>query len=238
MKLSFANDRVLAVMAHPDDAELLCAGTLARARADGAAIAICIMCSGDKGKGASTKDVDLAEIRCDEATAAADVIGAQLYWQGGRDGELFDSTDERSGLIEAYRKFKPTLVITHSPEDYHADHRATSAIAEAASWFAASRGHVTKGWDALNGPPALWYADTVQMTGFSPGFLVDVSAHVETKKQMLKCHRSQLERGADGDFTPLSELMIQQCRARGAQCGVAAAEAFRWHHAFKRVLAF
>jgi N-acetylglucosamine malate deacetylase 1 len=54
MKLSFTNDRVMAVMAHPDDAELLCAGTLARAKADGAAIAICVMCAGDKGAGSAT----------------------------------------------------------------------------------------------------------------------------------------------------------------------------------------
>src|SRR6476646_5695065 len=49
MKLDFTDERVLAVVAHPDDAELLCAGTLARAKADGAAIAICILCRGDKG---------------------------------------------------------------------------------------------------------------------------------------------------------------------------------------------
>ena len=41
---------MLAVVAHPDDAELLCAGTLARARDDGAAIAVCVMCRGDKGQ--------------------------------------------------------------------------------------------------------------------------------------------------------------------------------------------
>ena len=49
MKLSFAGERLLAVMAHPDDAELLCAGTLARARADGAPIGIYVLCDGSKG---------------------------------------------------------------------------------------------------------------------------------------------------------------------------------------------
>ena len=44
MRLDFAGERVMAVVAHPDDAELLCAGTLARARSEGAAIAICVMC--------------------------------------------------------------------------------------------------------------------------------------------------------------------------------------------------
>jgi hypothetical protein len=55
---------------------------------------------------------------------------------------------------------------------------------------------------------------------------------------MLACHRSQLERGGDGDFAPLQDLMLRQAAARGAQASCPAAEAFRWHHAFKRVGAF
>ena len=238
MRLSFAQDRVLAVMAHPDDAELLCAGTLARAKADGAAIAVCVMCSGDKGVGSTSAQGDLAELRCDEAAAASNVIGAELYWQARRDGELFDDYKERLSLIEAYRKFRPTLVITHALEDYHPDHRATCVLAEAASWFCASRGHVTKGWDALGVPPKLWFADTIDMTGFNPDFYVDISPHAGIKQQMLACHKSQLQRGKDGDFTPLTALMQRQCETRGAQADVAAAEAFRWHHALKRLGAF
>src|SRR6266704_1525308 len=62
MKLNFENERVLAVVAHPDDAELLCAGTLARAKADGAAIASCVMCRGDKGQPVKAV-ANLAEVR-------------------------------------------------------------------------------------------------------------------------------------------------------------------------------
>ncbi len=49
LRLSFSDERVLAVTGHPGDAELLCAGTLARSKQDGAQIAICVMCEGDKG---------------------------------------------------------------------------------------------------------------------------------------------------------------------------------------------
>jgi hypothetical protein len=55
---------------------------------------------------------------------------------------------------------------------------------------------------------------------------------------MLACHRSQLQRSSDGDFAPLGALMQQQYKSRGSQSNVAAAEAFRWHHAFKRAGAF
>jgi LmbE family N-acetylglucosaminyl deacetylase len=239
MKLSFADERVLAVMAHPDDAELLCAGTLARAKADGAAVGIVVMCRGDKGAGSASRATEnLGQVRHDEAkAAAADVLGAALFWFNACDGELFDTYENRRNLIEIYRTFRPTLVIAHAAEDYHPDHRAASALAEAATWFAASRGHVTAS-PALDAPPKLWLADTLNMTAFEPDFLVNVGDQLEMKKRMLACHRSQLERGSDGDFAPLQDLMLRQAAARGSQAGCAAAEAFRWHHAFKRVGAF
>jgi len=237
MRLSFADERVLAVMAHPDDAELLCAGALARAKADGAAIAIVVMCRGDKGAGSATTAENLGQLRHDEAAAAANVIGATLFWLGAGDGELFDTLENRRNLMEIYRKFRPTLVIAHAAEDYHPDHRAASTIAEGATWFAASRGQVTAS-SSLDVPPKLWFADTLNMQGFAPDFFLNVGDQLEIKRRMLACHRSQLERGNDGDFAPLQALMLRQAAARGAQAGVAAAEAFRWHQAFKRVGAF
>jgi LmbE family N-acetylglucosaminyl deacetylase len=236
MKLSFAKERVLAVMAHPDDAELLCAGTLARAKKDGAAIGVVVMCAGDKGKASGMTAADLGRIRQGEANEAAKVLGTELLWFGARDGELFDTYDARRRLIELYRQFRPTLIIAHPPEDYHPDHRAASALSEAASWFAASRGHVTES-QSLDAQPKLWFADTLAMTGFKPEFYVDVTGTLEVKKQMLACHRSQIERGPDGDFRPLMDLMLRQCHTRGEEAGVASAEVFRSHPAFKRIAA-
>lgn len=239
MKLTFSEERVLAVMAHPDDAELLCAGTLARAKADGAAaIGLCVMCQGDKGVPAGGLDAPPpAQVRQREAADAAKLLSATLLWFDARDSELFDTGEQRRKLVEIFRRFRPTLVITHCPEDYHPDHRATYAIAEAATWMAASRGHATDS-PAIPTPPALWLADSVAMTGFTPEFYVDVTAHLETKQQMLQCHRSQLLRGGDSDFSPLADLMRNQSRARGEQSGVNASEAFRQHHAFKRTRAW
>ena len=75
----------------------------------------------------------------------------------------------------------------------------------------------------------------VQMSGFAPHIFVDISGQVAIKERMLALHRSQLERSGDRDFAPLAELMRLQCQTRGAQAGVAAAEAFRPHDAFKRI---
>jgi LmbE family N-acetylglucosaminyl deacetylase len=236
MKFSFKSDRVLAVVAHPDDAELLCVGTLARAKADGAEIAISVLCRGDKG-GQTHKSTNLVVIRKREMTASAALLGTRLFTGSCADGTLADNHSERLKLVEAFRQFKPTLVLAHAPEDYHPDHRAASALAEAASWFCASRGHKTRS-HAMEAAPALWWMDTVTMAGFAPGFYIDVSEFFALKTQMLGCHKTQLRRAKDGDFSPLGELMRKQCCARGMQAGVEAAEAFRAHAAFKRARAW
>ena len=236
MKLDFANQRLLAVVAHPDDAEILCAGTLARARDDGAAIAICVTCKGDKGQPARPI-TNLAAVRKKEMTAAAKLLGAQTFFVGASDGELFDTTANRRKLIEIYRRFRPTLVLGHDPNDYHADHRAASQLAEAATWFCASKGHKTAS-SPLPRPPALWWMDTINMTGFEPGFYIDVSAYLDLKLAMLRCYKSQLMRSKDRDLPPLAELLDRQARTRGAQSDVAAAEAFRITPHMKRIRAW
>jgi LmbE family N-acetylglucosaminyl deacetylase len=236
MRLNFTGERVLAVVAHPDDAELLCAGTLARAKADGAAVGLCVLCRGDKGQPAEPI-ADLAGVRRREKQESARIFGAELFRGDFPDGELADGPAQRRKLLKVLRTFRPKLVIAHAPEDYHSDHRAASALADAVSWSAASRGMATRE-SALETQPALWWMDTVEMHAFGPGFYVDVSAYADLKHRLLRCHRSQLARGGEKDFAPLEELMRRQYEARGVQAGVAAAEAFRIHRAFKRVRAW
>jgi LmbE family N-acetylglucosaminyl deacetylase len=237
VRLSFQNERVLAVVAHPDDAELLCAGTLARARADGAAVGICVLCRGDKGQ--PVKAIrNLPAVRRREMAAAAALLGAELLCVGVPDSALFDTEPARKLLTGMFRRFRPTLVLAHSLGDYHPDHRAAGALAEAASWLSAAKGYKAGSEAPLVAAPALWWMDTLNMSGFEPGFLVDVSAHLALKERMLLCHRSQLARRDDEDFCPLAALMKQQAAARGSQAGVAAAEAFQAHHAFKRARAW
>ena len=84
----------------------------------------------------------------------------------------------------------------------------------------------------------MWWMDTMNMIGFEPGFYVDISDYVELKRRMLSCHKSQLQRRRNGDFSPLENQMLRQCEIRGAQSGVAAAEVFRIHSAWKRMRAW
>lgn len=236
MRLGFTGERLLAIVAHPDDAELLCAGTLARARSEGAAIGICVLCQGDKGQPAAAIE-NLALVRGQEAAVAAQLLGADLALTQIPDGELADIPLQRSAVVECLRRFQPTLVLAHHPRDYHPDHRAASALAEAASWFAASRGVQTDS-PALTSQPALWWLDTVNMTGPAPDFFIDVTPFVALKHQMLRCHASQQQRSGDQEFASLEDLMRLQYTLRGSQSGVAAAEAFSAHVSWKRARAW
>lgn len=236
MKLDFTGERVLAMVAHPDDAELLCAGTLARARADGAAIGIAVLCQGDKGRPAKPMK-HLAAMRKKEMLNAAKLLGAKCHFGGVPDSELADDPAQRKIATELLRLFRPTLVIAHHPADYHADHRAAFALAAAAGWSSASHGYRTAS-KPLAAPPAIWIADTINALNCDPGFFVDVTAHLPLKRRMLACHKSQLLRGDDGDFSPLDEMLVRQASMRGAQAGVKAAEAFAIYPAWKRLRAW
>lgn len=233
MRLDFSNDRLLAVVAHPDDAELLCAGTLARAKRDGADVALCVLCRGDKGQPQQRTIDNLGDVRRAEMEAAAEVLGALLFRGEIGDSELSDDVETRAALVGILRTFRPTLVLAHASNDYHVDHRTASQLAEVASWQSASNNRPHLG-EPLPAPPALWWLDTINMHGFQPQFFIDVSEHVELKQRMLACHKSQLSRSEDRDFTSLPDLMRNQYETRGRQASVAAAEAFRSYHAFKR----
>src|SRR5438093_1314121 len=83
------------------------------------------------------------------------------------------------------------------------------ALAEAASWYAASGGYRTAA-PAVMAPPALWWLDTIYQSDFVPGFFVDISDHLELKQRMLACHQSQMRRG-DQAFASLDAMMVHHC---------------------------
>jgi LmbE family N-acetylglucosaminyl deacetylase len=236
VRLDFRGERVLAVVAHPDDAELLCAGALARAARDGAVIGICVLCQGDKGQ-TDPPTEGLVEVRRREMQAAAAVLDATLLTAGIPDSTLADDEPSRWLLAIRLREFRPTLLLGHSANDYHADHRAASRLVDAASWMCASPGLVTK-QPRLERPPAVWWMDTLGMHGFQPGFFVDVSEFAAVKERMLACHASQLQRAEGGGLPPLLEELRSQMQTRGRQAGVAAAEAFALHQSFGRTRAW
>ena len=226
-------DCVLAIGAHPDDCEVLAGGTLARFAADGARVVVAHACSGSKGHHALGPEA-LAAQRRQEAVAAADVIGARSVSLAFPDGELFDDYPTRRMFIELLRQHRPGLVLTHSSSDYHVDHVTTAHLVAAASWFAESAGHKTDS-PPLDAPPTVWSMDTVTGLGCQPTLYVDITATMDAKRAMVRAHANQIETMAHRQLTTLEQLMVDQARLRGHQCGTTFAEGFCPLLAWKRV---
>lgn len=217
--------RILAVGAHPDDLEILCAGTLARYARQGHQVVMCVATDGAAGH-MIIKPPELAQIREREARAAAEVIGAEFIWLGFPDELIFNDRDTRLAFVDAIRRAGPDIIITHAPDDYHPDHRVVSSLVFDTS-FIASLPNIETEQPAHSAVPTLYYMDTLAGKGFHPTEYVDISQTIETKRQMLNCHESQLKWLKDHDNIDVMELMEVVARARGFQCNAPYAEGFR-----------
>jgi LmbE family N-acetylglucosaminyl deacetylase len=228
---------VLSVLAHPDDAEFLCAGTLIRlAREHGWKVHIATMTPGDCGS-AELPPEEISRIRRAEGTAAAAVIGATYHCLEERD--LLVSYNERTleRVTRLLRQVRPRLLLTHSPADYMLDHEMTSTVVRAAAFaapvpnFLADRGHGRP----LEHIPHLYYCDPIEGKDslgrpVSPGLVIDVSCVLDTKAEMLACHASQRDwllkhHGMDQYL----QAMRDWGAARGRPYSWTHAEGFRQH---------
>ncbi len=235
-------ENILAFMAHPDDAEFLCAGTLARLQARGYKIHIATMTAGDGGS-AILPNEEIAKKRLEEARQSAAILDA--HYDCAYASDFFVTFNEWAvkRAIEIVRKARPTIVITHSSQDYMTDHEQTSMIVRAACFAASAinaRTQVENPAPPLAAIPHLYYADPIEGkdifgTPIKPTFYVDITEVIETKSEMLACHSSQREwllqqHGMDHYI----ESMKHWSAHRGAEIGVNFAEGFRQHvgHAY------
>ena len=109
---------VLAVMAHPDDAELLCGGTLIKSTRQAHRVGVIDLTAGEMGSSGS------AAIRGTEAGHAAEIMGlVERRCLGLPDAALENDQESRHLLVEHLRALRPTTVITHWPVGRHRDHR-------------------------------------------------------------------------------------------------------------------
>ena len=219
---------VLAVYAHPDDADVGCGGTLAR-WAKGGTVVHLIVCT-DGGKGTTELRVQpkkLAAERASELEASSALIGlTSVDNLGFRDGELTDSDEFRRTLVARVRELRPDVVCGHDPtavffgQDYfnHRDHRILGLALLDAVAPAAALPHYFP--DA--GPPH--QVATVLLSGtLEPDDWVDVSDTIETKAAAVECHRSQF--AGQGGWA--GEAVRRRAAEEGRRAGVQYAEGFR-----------
>ncbi len=234
--------RLLAVMSHPDDAEILIGGTLFHLKDLDWDLGIVTMTKGDCGSATHSKE-EISRIRYQEAKAAADYLGASYACVGLSDVEIFTNAENLRRVVEILRAFETDIVITHSPVDYMLDHEETSRLVRSAIFAIAmplyQTGHSTPA-PIVRSTPALYYADPVEGTDSMgeriwPQFYVDITKQLERKRQMLSCHESQRDwlRNHHGVDEYLDRMTNWAARY-GQEAGCNYAEGLRQHlgHAY------
>ena len=221
--------RILVIMAHPDDAEFICGGTIAGLSAEGREIHYLLVTSGDKGSNVAGMTPErLATMREEEQQHAAAVLGVRdVTFLRHHDGEVEVNLALRRELTQVVRNWRPDVVFTFDPwrrYEIHPDHRAVGLCALDA--LAAARGPMYFP-DQLS--DAIEAHRVTQVYFFStdqPNHWVDVSDFIEKKIEALRCHASQI---GDRD---IGEFMRQRTRLAGLEHGYSYAEAF--HHLVMR----
>jgi LmbE family N-acetylglucosaminyl deacetylase len=223
---------VLAIHAHPDDVEHLCAGTLALLAAAGHSVKIVTVTAGECGSD-ETDLAGTARIRKAEAASAAALIGAAYACGDVPDLGVFNDDATRRRVTELVRWAAPDIVITASPVDYHPDHEAVSLLVRDACFASSVPNYRTGPSAPLAAIPHLYFMDPIggrdrEGVKVQAHFGVDVSSTFETKRRMLAVHESQAawvarQHGVADHLASMAAWTAQ----RGADFGVGLAEGFR-----------
>lgn len=204
--------RILVVLAHPDDPEFFCGGSIARWVAAGHQVSYCLLTCGDKGtKDRNLTSEELCNIRNKEQMAAAKVLGVtQVRFLDYPDGYLVPDLNLRKDITREIRRKKPDILVTCDPlnlyirDTYinHPDHRAAGQ-ATLDAVFPAARDHLNfvelwrdEGLEPHN-VREVWVSLPLE-----PNVNLDVTDFWEVKIRALSQHKSQID-----DFEELAERM-------------------------------
>jgi bacillithiol biosynthesis deacetylase BshB1 len=204
---------LLAIGAHPDDAELTCGGTLAKAAGQGHRTAIVDLTRGE------TATRGTPETRAAEAAAAARVLGvAERVNAGLPDAHLHNSDEMRRVVVELLRTLTPRVVILPFPVGRHPDHRAASELCRDACFLAGLKNYDAPG--EPHRPDKVLYALAYREDPVKPTFVVDISDTFDAKLAAIRCYASQFEGAkAAGEIFPTGQDLYELIRTQNAHYG-------------------
>lgn len=220
--------RVLVVVAHPDDAEFGCGGTVAKWVKEGREVAYVILTNGDKGStDRSMTSERLVRIRAQEQLNAARTLGVEhVEFLGYPDGELEDTREVRRAVTAQIRRFRPDLIVTQNPNRStslyasHRDHRITGGVVLDCV-YPLARDHLSFPELLAQGLEPHKVREVYLMGWENPDVVVDISDTMELKLKALACHTSQM-----GDFAWVESRVRERAAQLGKPKGYAYAEAF------------
>ena len=208
----------LVIAPHPDDAELGAGGTISLLLSQGARVGVLELTDGEPTPHGSP------EIRARETAASTEVLG--LSWRGNLglvNRRLEADLGSRAKLAGVLREVRPHTLLAPYWEDSHPDHVAASALVDAARFWA----KLTKS-DLPHEPHyprrILYYFSIHLRIHPRPSFVLDISAHIETKMRALACYHSQLIAGRPQTPPTLLDDVRDRARYWGWAIGVAHGE--------------
>ena len=217
---------IVGMCAHPDDAELIMGGTLARAVAAGRRVALADLTRGESGSRGTP------ETRAAEAAEAARILGvAHRESLDLPDARLSASSiDHRDAIIAALRRLRPTIVILQHWLQRHPDHSAASRLVYQAAFVSGLRNYRPELGVAFR-PQKLVYAVTMtETTEVPPTFVVDVTATFDAKMKAIRAFESQFAPRGDEPvplpFDSFQDAVELAGRRHGQRIGVRYGEGF------------
>lgn len=205
---------VLAVAAHPDDAELLCGGALAKCADAGERAGVLDLTAGEAGSAGTP------ESRAGEAAAAAEVLGlVTRQCVNLPDAALTNDHESRVAVVEAIRALRPQVVVTHWLRGRHPDHGVAARLVRDASFLAGLRNFPAGG--GPHRPRKIVYALAFREDAPKPTFVVDITAQMDRKVASLAAYGSQFagKSGAGEAFPAGSRPFLEQVRSVHAGYG-------------------
>ena len=205
---------VLAVMAHPDDAEIFCGGALIKSAEAGERTGVLDLTAGEAGSRGTI------ESRAREAADAAEVLGlAERRCAGLKDTGLANDGDSRIVVAGLIRTLRPRVVVTHWTGGRHPDHRAAAALVRDASFMAGLRNFPAEG--PPHRPEKLIHALAFTQEPVKPTFVVDITSQMDRKIKALAAYGTQFRgKSGIGEVFPAGDRpVLEQIRAVHANYG-------------------
>jgi 4-oxalomesaconate hydratase len=188
---------VLVVSAHAGDFVWRAGGAMALAAARGAAVTVVCLSYGERGESARAwrdgKKLDeIKALRRDEASRAAEVLGAGIEFLDAGDYPLRESAGLVDEIVRCYRRAEPEVVLTHALADpYNPDHPAAARMALQARVLAQAIGYDAPG-DPLGAPPVfLFEPHQPEQCDFKPQVLLDITEVFAVKRRAMECLAAQ-----------------------------------------------
>jgi LmbE family N-acetylglucosaminyl deacetylase len=194
--------KILVILAHPDDPEFFCGATLARWVLEGHEIHYLLLTCGDKGGGLEYTPAELCTTRHAEQHKAGAIIGVRsIQFLSHEDGYLVPDLALRKEVVRAIRRNRPDILVTCDPTNLfpfpgyglnHPDHRAAGQVVLDAAFPAAGNVHYfpellkDEGLEPHT-PREAWISLTAQ-----PSVIFDVTGTWDIKLKALMEHRSQI----------------------------------------------